>query len=74
MFTKEETDQMIRESIVDSLIDDDQYFQMTDPNPFLDWAVNNTWNWTDMDVEGDLVVDYLGMLREWFSGNVAEAA
>lgn len=68
MFTKAEQDQMTRELIADSLIDDDRYFEMTDPNPFLDWAVKNIGDFTDLDNEGDLSVNFDLMLTKWVEG------
>lgn len=65
MFSKAEEDQMMLERIADTLIDNDDYFLMDDTSEFLEWAVAHTGDWTDLDEEGDLVIDFEGMLNCW---------
>ena len=65
MLTRADIDQMYLEQIADALIDNDDYFNMTDPTSFLEWAVDNVPAWTDLDNDGDPVVDYEGMLYHW---------
>jgi hypothetical protein len=53
--------QWVMERIADELIDNDDYFHMSDPVPFLEWAVDHIGDFTDS--EG---TDYTAMLEGWW--------
>jgi len=65
--------QAIREDITDTLIDNDTYFLMDDPTPFLDWAVQEHGNWVDLDIHDVPVIDYVGMLTHWLEQEACNA-
>jgi hypothetical protein len=67
MLTIAEEDQIARERISDALINNDDYFMLSNPVKFLDWAVGQAPFWTDVDEDGYPEIDYDGMFSHWLS-------